>query len=158
MLVAVIVLAVLTAASLGAVAYLLRRPARDATPEPDDAAARALDASPRPAGAYAETRRLISIEILNPIELAGSRGWLAGLAGSLVPKFTRRVVHDQVLKILKHELDAHHVVADVRLHTLRSPAPPSARPADEVQRIDFDSVGDDENGADGTDDLDATGG
>jgi hypothetical protein len=142
-LVAVILLAVVALGALAALAFVLRRSSQligGAALEPDEAAARALDASTRPAGAYAETRRLISIEILNPIELAGTRGWLAGLAGSLVPKITRRVVHDQVLKILKQQLDAHHVVADVRLHTLRPPAAPTEPATDSVQRIDLDRV------------------
>ena len=65
MLLAVIALAVVAAGSLSALTFQLWRAprlARDAALEPDNAAATALDASPRPAGAYAETRRLITEE------------------------------------------------------------------------------------------------
>ncbi len=111
----------------------------------------ALGVSPRPVGAARGTRRLISIEILNPIELAGSRGRVVGIAGSLAPGLTRRIVYDQTLKIMRRQLDEQNVVADVRLHTLRpvgpvrtdTPREQVTRPAprtdyvDEVQPIDL---------------------
>ena len=152
MLVAVIVLAVALVGALGALGYVMVRPPdpRRVPLAPDDVAATALDRSPRPPGAVSETRRMISIEILNPIELAGTRSRLIGIAGSFAPGLTRRVVYDQVLKILKRELDAQHVVADVRLHTLRraadTPGEPQAttpEPAsDEVRRVDLGALDD----------------
>jgi hypothetical protein len=90
--------------------------------------------APRPAGVSGRSRRLITIEILNPIELVSSRGRIAGLAGSLAPGFARRMVYDQTLKILRRELEEQQVLADVRLHTvqprqLREPREPAARRA-----------------------------
>jgi hypothetical protein len=87
--------------------------------------------APRPAGAGTRSRHLITIEVLNPIELVGTRGRVAGLAGSLAPGLARRVVYDQVLKTLRRELAGKQVVADVRLHQLR----PAVR-ADQPPEID----------------------
>jgi hypothetical protein len=72
-------------------------------------------------------RRVITIEVLNPIELAGTRGRLVGIAGSLAPGITRRLVYDQVLKTLRRQLADQRVVADVRLHVFR-PDEPAGRP------------------------------
>ena len=146
MVVLVIVLIVTNLVTLGVVAYFLFRPAE--APGVDPAAATALDRSPRPPAPLGGTRRLISIEILNPIELAGTRGRIAGIAGSLAPGLTRRIVYDQTLKSLKHELAGQKVVADVRIHTLRPVPPVEAQPpreplvryTDEVERIDLNQV------------------
>jgi hypothetical protein len=76
--------------------------------------------APRPPGATGRNRRLITIEVLNPIELATTRGGrVAGLASTLAPGLTRRIVYDQTLKTLRRELDDKGVHADVRLHSLR---------------------------------------
>lgn len=75
--------------------------------------------APRPSGVTTRSRRLITIEVLNPIELVGTRGRMAGLVGSLAPGIARRAVYDQVLKTLRRELANKQVVADVRLHELR---------------------------------------
>jgi hypothetical protein len=102
-------------------------------PSPDDAVE--VFEAPRPPGVSDRGRRLITIEVLNPLELASNRaGRLAGLAGTLAPGLTRKLVYDQVHKTLRRELDRMAVHADVRLHTLRSvprPTPP-ARPDDRV--------------------------
>lgn len=91
--------------------------------------------APRPPGVREHHRRLITVEVLNPLELATARGGrIAGLAGSIAPGLTKRVVYDQVFKTLRRELDKMAVHADVRLHTLR-PVPrtkPAARPDDRV--------------------------
>lgn len=119
MLVLVIVLVATNLIALGALGYLLRRRLRPVDlPGLDDAAAAALDRAPRPTSIPAGTRRLITIEILNPIELAGTRGRIAGIAGSMAPRLTRRIVYEQTYKQLKEQLADQQVVADVRLHTL----------------------------------------
>jgi hypothetical protein len=103
--------------------------------------------APRPAGVSTRSRRLITVEVLNPIDLVGTRGRVAGLAGSLAPGLARRVVYDQLLKTLRRELAAKHVVADVRLHQLRPVAtevpsvPDISSPViqiDEVTTVDLD--------------------
>ena len=89
-----------------------------------------LGDGPPPVGTRTHTRRVITVEILNPLELAANRGRVAGIAGSLAPGLVRRMVHDQTLKRLQRELAAQRVAADVRLHTLRpvviEPAPMGA--------------------------------
>jgi hypothetical protein len=137
---------VLLVTNLAAAVALIRRSRTGAPPE---GSVEVFEA-PRPPGVSERGRRLITIEILNPIELASARGGrIAGLAGSLVPGVTRRIVYDQTFKTLRRELDRMAVHADVRLHTLRSvprpePTRPSGSPAvdavvvDEVAPIDLD--------------------
>jgi hypothetical protein len=150
----VVILVVTNLVTLGVVGWLLlRRPAA----EPDAVVTSALDGSPRPSGALG-VRRVITIEILNPIELAGSRGRVAGIAGSLVPNITKRVVYDQALRQIRRDLRSQNVIADVRLHTIRpvtrerqptlldarpeqaAPAPQGGVPVyfDEIRRLDLD--------------------
>jgi hypothetical protein len=77
--------------------------------------------APRPAGVHAADRRLITVELLNPIELATARGGrMATLAGTVAPGLTRRVVYEQTLRILRKELRDKDVLADVRVHALRT--------------------------------------
>lgn len=114
MLVLVLVLLVTNLATL-ALLVRARRPA----PVPDDAVE--VFEAPRPPGVSDKQRRLITIEVLNPLELASSRGGrIAGLAGSIAPGLTRRIVYDKVFSTLRTELDRMAVHADVRLHTLRA--------------------------------------
>lgn len=108
--------------------------------------------APRPRGGTTRDRRLITIEVLNPIELTASRGRMASLAGSLVPGLARRVVYDQVLKTLRRELADKQVIADVQLHHLRPVSKPVVGPAlappgfddvpeiDEVIAVDLDEI------------------
>jgi hypothetical protein len=122
MIVLVILLVVINLATLGVLLRGRRRSPVAAQPaEPGLGAA--LDATAPAAAAPAGTRRLISIEILNPVELAGTRGRVLGVAGSLAPGLTRRIVYDQVAKILRSQLGERQVVAEVRVHTLRPVRP-----------------------------------
>jgi hypothetical protein len=100
----------------------------EATPE----IAELLATVARQRAAMGGARRIISVEILNPIELAGTRGRVIGIAGSLAPGLTRRVVYDQAMKTLRRQLAEQRVVADVRLHTLRPqrPEPPAVTQQD----------------------------
>jgi hypothetical protein len=114
-LVLVLVLAATNLVSLGVLVRYLLRPQQH--PEPDERI-QAYLAEQRPAVSTSGVRRVITIEILNPLELAGKRGRLAGLAGSLAPSITRRVVHDQAMGLVRRQLAAERVVADVRLCVL----------------------------------------
>jgi hypothetical protein len=116
-----VVLVVTNLLTLGALAYVVLRPAPQ--PRPDEAVARVLDQRP-PIASSSATRRVISVEVLNPIELAATRGRMAGLAGSLAPGLIRRVVYDQTLKTMRRQLSEEGVAADVRLHVLRPPDRP----------------------------------
>ncbi|WP_375481965.1 hypothetical protein [uncultured Jatrophihabitans sp.] len=133
LVVLVVLLALTTALAVVALVLLVRRPPAwllERVLEVDATAAAALDRTPRPPTVAGMTRRLISVEILNALELAGTRGRLASIAGSLAPGITRRIVYDQTLKILKEQLVAQQVRADVRLHVLK----PGAEPAVTVDR------------------------
>lgn len=123
MVIAVIVLVLTNLATLAVVARLLLRTLDH--PGPSGTVAAALDGSPAPPElSTTATRRVISIEILNPIALAGTRGRLAGLAGLLAPGITTRVVHDQAIRTVRRVLLDEGVMAQVRLHTIT--ARPSA--------------------------------
>lgn len=120
MVVLVVVLIVTNLVTIAALAYYALRPADQ--PRPDAALARTLDRV-APVASTSATRRVISIEILNPVELASTRGRLAGIAGSLAPGLIRRVVYDQTIRTMRRQLADERVAADVRLHVL---APPGA--------------------------------
>lgn len=126
MLVLVIVLVVTNVIALGALLWLRLQPAEP--PELDASVAGSLSPALRPPSSTSGTRRFITIEILNPIELAGSRGRWAGIAGSLAPGITRRIVYDQALKTVRRHLSDEDVVADVRLHVIRPVEAPPRRP------------------------------
>lgn len=117
MLVLVIILIVTNVATLGVLAWFLLRPVDH--PSPDEVLAGSLSRHRRPAVSTSATRRVITIEILNPIELAGTRGRLAGIAGSLAPGVAHRMVYDQAMKLVRRKLAQEKVVADVRLHVVR---------------------------------------
>lgn len=57
----------------------------------------------------------ITIEILNPLELARQQSWLAGTLGTLSPSLIRRVVNDRTVKILSAQLVDYGVQAEVRV-------------------------------------------
>jgi hypothetical protein len=115
-LILIIVLVATNLLTLGALAWYVLRPVEHPA-APEAAVARAL-ADRRPGASSTSVRRVITIEILNPIELAGSRGRWAGIAGSLAPGLTNRVVYDQAMRLVRQQLASHNVVADVRLHII----------------------------------------
>ena len=59
---------------------------------------------------------LISIEILNPLELALRESQLAKVFGSVAPDIVRREVYKEVHKRLCVQLQEQGVIAEVRLH------------------------------------------
>jgi hypothetical protein len=118
-LVLVIMLVATNLVTLGVLAWFLLRPTEPLSTDPE--LSESISGRLPPSNSSSATRRLITIEILNPIELAGTRGRLAGIAGSLAPGITRRVVYEQALKLVRRQLAAERVVADVRLHELECP-------------------------------------
>ena len=61
-------------------------------------------------------KRMLTVEILNPLELATLHNRLAGLAGAVAPAAVRSIVYDQAAKITREQLAKQHVEADVQVH------------------------------------------
>lgn len=117
MLILLIILIVTNVVTLGVLGWYLLRPVEH--PRPDETLARSLHRHQRPAVSTSSTRRVITIEILNPIEVAGTRSRWAGIAGAFAPGITHRVVYDHAMRIVRRQLERQRVVADVRLHVVR---------------------------------------
>ena len=64
-------------------------------------------------------RRLIVIEILNPIELATQRVKAAKLLGGMAPETLRKIVVDEAAKEVVEQLASQGVEATVRIHAAR---------------------------------------
>jgi len=60
--------------------------------------------------------QLLTIEILNPMELAAEKSWIAGTISSLSPGFIRRKVYEQTREILKDKLVDFGVEAEVKIY------------------------------------------
>lgn len=58
---------------------------------------------------------LLTIEILNPIELARKESWFAGAFGTVTPALLRRIVYAKTLVIMQEQLLQFDVKADVQL-------------------------------------------
>lgn len=58
---------------------------------------------------------MLSIRILNPMELAAQKHWVAGVAGRLTPGLVRRIVSQEAAKIVRQELPKYGVVAQVEV-------------------------------------------
>jgi hypothetical protein len=128
-----VLLIVLTATNVITVVALVRVYLRRTEhPSPDPVVAAAIE-SMRPPPSASSTRRVITVEILNPIELAAGRGRLAGIAGSLAPGIIRRIVYDQALRNMRKHMAEEKVVADIRLHTVQPARPGEARSKKETE-------------------------
>lgn len=58
---------------------------------------------------------LLSIRILNPMELAAQKHWMAGVAGRLTPGLVRRIVSQEAARIVRQELPKYGVIAEVEV-------------------------------------------
>lgn len=115
---------VVLVALIASLLMLLRR-AREqqrllATLAQDQAAlAGAWNALPADAAALLKTSgALISIEILNPVELATQESPLAGPLGRAAPGLIRKLVYQRAADMLRQQLGEHGVQAEVRIHGL----------------------------------------
>jgi hypothetical protein len=61
-------------------------------------------------------KRLLTVEILNPLELAAAHNRLAGIASGVAPAAVRAIVYEQAAKITKEQLAKQQVEADVRVY------------------------------------------
>lgn len=117
MTIVLLVLALVDLAGLGYLAVRLRR--LDARERAVREGIGALD----PAGtlppavdeAFAAGRKVIAVEILNPLELARARNRLAGVAGAVAPGAVRGIVYEQAARLLREQLVEHGVEADVQV-------------------------------------------
>jgi hypothetical protein len=69
--------------------------------------------------------RVLTIEILNPLELAASQNWVAGIASSLAPALVTKIVYERAAKQMKEELGKFGVEAIVQIQTGVAPTPSS---------------------------------
>ncbi|MFA5938723.1 MAG: hypothetical protein WC809_05145 [Sinimarinibacterium sp.] len=65
-----------------------------------------------------ERAPVISIEILNPIELASQESEFAGPISTVAPQLIRKIVYQRTAEILRAELSEKGVQADVKVHGL----------------------------------------
>ncbi|MFH5211126.1 hypothetical protein ACHIPZ_23375 [Antrihabitans sp. NCIMB 15449] len=65
---------------------------------------------------FAEMKeRRITIEILNPIELAATQSRFSGIAGAVAPDLLRKVVYDRAAAIVREQFVEQGVKADVKV-------------------------------------------
>ncbi len=60
----------------------------------------------------------ISLEILNPVELASRESSFAGPLGNIAPGLLRKIVYQRAAAIIREDLVKHGVQAEVRIHGL----------------------------------------
>lgn len=58
---------------------------------------------------------MLSVRILNPMELAAQKHWLAGVAGRVTPGLVRRIVAHEAAKMVRLEMPKWGVVAEVEV-------------------------------------------
>jgi hypothetical protein len=68
--------------------------------------------------AGAGSSSFVSIEILNPVELAAKESSFAGPLGNIAPTLLRKIVYQRAVAIIREDLLKHGVQADVRIHGL----------------------------------------
>lgn len=126
MITAVAVVALVAAALVSAAATLLLLQARSLRARADALEARVAALVPGPplppdlaATLGTGQRRVLAVEILNPVELAASRLPAARLLGALRPALLSKVVYDQAAKQVVDQLELEGVLADVQVHAAR---------------------------------------
>lgn len=92
----------------------LRREVDDLRPRADGLAG-AAPVPPALATMAATNTQVIVITILNPMELAAQKHWVAGTVARLTPGLVRKIVYQEALKIVSNELPKYGVVAEVRI-------------------------------------------
>ncbi|TXI82945.1 MAG: hypothetical protein E6Q40_11765 [Cupriavidus sp.] len=102
--------------SSGLLAWVLKLRARLAVLEAQtqDLSTR-LGSAPAVKGDSSGKPMLLTIEILNPVELARKESWFAGAFGALTPALLRRIVYAKTLVIMQEQLLQFDVKADVQL-------------------------------------------
>lgn len=110
----------LIVAACGLTAYvLMRRQAQALELRIADLAAELdtiVDAPPAPPVPNVPSRPIITIEILNPLELASSQVRAAALVGSWRPDMITKIVYDEAVKQIVAQFAEEGVVAEVVIH------------------------------------------
>lgn len=116
----VIASAAMIVAACGLTAYvLMRRQAQALEMRIADLAAELdtiADAPPAPPIPAVSSRPIITIEILNPLELASSQIRAAALVGSWRPDMITKIVYEEAVKQIAAQLVEEGVVAEVLIH------------------------------------------
>ncbi|MDP9140097.1 MAG: hypothetical protein M3O62_04800 [Pseudomonadota bacterium] len=60
----------------------------------------------------------MSLEILNPVELAAKESSFAGPLGNIAPGLLRKIVYQRAAAIIREDLLKHGVQAEVKIHGL----------------------------------------
>lgn len=71
--------------------------------------------SAEPAEAPGARRELLTIEILNPVQLAASQHWAAGTLGGVAPALLRKLVYDRAIGVAERMLMEHGAEAIVKV-------------------------------------------
>jgi hypothetical protein len=118
--VALAVLALLVAAVVGVAALLLQRRVSTLQAQIEGLSAEAVSQGSTPALASPAlepgSRRLITVEILNPLEVAASQSRAARLLVGLTPAMITKIVYDQASAQILEGLEEEGVAAEVRVH------------------------------------------
>lgn len=61
-------------------------------------------------------KRIITVEILNPMELAADKTWLAKPAAGMSPGLINRIVYQQAREIVEQQMPKFGAVAEVKVH------------------------------------------
>ena len=102
--------------SAGLLAWVLQLRSRLAILEAQSSAlAGQLGATPVPMRDTSGKPMFLTIEILNPVELARKESWFAGAFASLTPTLLKRIVYARTLTIMQDQLLQFDVKADVQL-------------------------------------------
>lgn len=123
---AVAVVALVVAGLMSAAATVLLVQARALRARADELEARVAALVPGPplppdlaATLGSGQRRVLAVEILNPVELAASKVPAARLLGAVRPALLTKVVYDQAAKQVVDQLEREGVLADVQVHAAR---------------------------------------
>lgn len=102
--------------SLGLLAWVVKLRTRLATLEAQASAlASRLGTMPAPMRDTSGKPMFLTIEILNPVELARKESWFAGAFASLTPTLLKRIVYARTLTIMQDQLLQFDVKADVQI-------------------------------------------
>lgn len=80
-----------------------------------ESTAKALQSVPTEPAFVVPKSRLITIEILNPSELAATQSRFSGFAGAVAPNLLRKIVYEKAAEIMREQLEAQGVQAEVAI-------------------------------------------